>query len=674
MNELKSNSEANKTISGLWTLKSSANFLINNHSKPTSESEIQERLMLDVDGTYPQMAASGTWKINNFYVHWFARLISESNNMWIGHIEKRDGDISLFPYTSIIIKLESTTPETLKLVFKDGSEFEHISYYTHKSNYFYQVKFEYDSEEGIDPITYFRTYSHPNHPQSLDDETISIETVYRRAGFDVNLSSETSPILRSEAGIDAHWSDSEMHDTMQKHWSDYSENAKWAMWVFYASLHEEGNSLGGIMFDDIGPQHRQGTAIFNKSFISNASETETHKEASVNRMKFWTACHEIGHGFNLAHSWQKSLGTQWLPLNNQLEARSFMNYPYNVNGREKEFFKSFEYRFSDDELIFLRHAPEQFIEMGNAKWFDNHGFNQDKVLSEPTFNFNIRINKETTRYEFLECVVIELKLTNNMNEPQIVDKNLLSDISNMTVVIKKQGEMATQILPYIHHIRNVSSKVLMPNESVYESLFISVGKDGWSISEPGNYLIQIALHLKDEDIISNQLTITVDPPIDRLDEILAQDFFSDEIARILYFDGSQYFKNGNDLLRTIIEKIPQRKVSTHARVALALPMIKQYKILGENRHIHIIPPKFEEARNILNPSLINESQVAANTLGNIDYRYYMEKLSNAIAFQHGNTNEAAMIEKKLYETLENRKVKENVLTEVKQNIDKYTSL
>ncbi len=89
-------------------------------------------------------------------------------------------------------------------------------------------------------------------------------------------------------------------------------------------------------------------------------------------MAFWTAVHEMGHGFNLAHAWQKALGNPWIPLANQPEARTFMNYPFNVAGGETAFFSDFRFRFTDDELVFMRHAPRRFVQVGNANWFDNH--------------------------------------------------------------------------------------------------------------------------------------------------------------------------------------------------------------------------------------------------------------------------------------------------------------
>lgn len=62
------------------------------------------------------------------------------------------------------------------------------------------------------------------------------------------------------------------------------------------------------MFDDIGTAQRQGCAVFSNSFISDPRPGDPHSDQAVQRLRFWTAVHEIGHTFNLAHSWQKNLG------------------------------------------------------------------------------------------------------------------------------------------------------------------------------------------------------------------------------------------------------------------------------------------------------------------------------------------------------------------------------
>ena len=101
-----------------------------------------------------------------------------------------------------------------------------------------------------------------------------------------------------------------------------NDRPQWALWTFFAEQHDMGAGLGGIMFDDIGPNHRQGTAIFTDTFIRNAPTGDPNPAAWRQRMQYWTAIHEMGHAFNLAHAWQKALGSPWIPLANEPEARS----------------------------------------------------------------------------------------------------------------------------------------------------------------------------------------------------------------------------------------------------------------------------------------------------------------------------------------------------------------
>jgi len=330
------------------------------------------------------------------------------------------------------------------------------------------VEFEFDSVEGTTAVTTVETHAHPNRPASLPQESLSIEKAFECAGFNVKKSGGVNTIPITATDSDARWSDMEMHDAMQTYWSRFANKPQWSLWVLFASLHETGTSLGGIMFDDIGPNHRQGTAIFNDSFIKNAPPGDANPEAWVQRMRFWTACHEMGHSFNLAHSWQKQhppeWGTAWIPLTNEPEARSFMNYPFSVSGGQTAFFADFEYRFSDGELLFMRHAPARFVQMGNADWFDHHGFQQAIVSPEPTLQLELRVNRKTALFEFLEPVVLELKLTNISSQPQLIEEKLLAMLDHMIVMIKKDDKPARQFVPYAQYCWQHQLRAVMRGE------------------------------------------------------------------------------------------------------------------------------------------------------------------------------------------------------------------
>ena len=650
----------------------------------------REELRLDVDRRYPQNVASGTvFRFLRTRVHWIANLSRVNLNTWTGNIWYKDGDVASFPFTNVRIQVvRSWYPAQRKatVTFSGGGAVEHTRTFKFKSIYFHPVEFEFDCAEGTTAVTSVQTHDHPNRPDTMPSETLSIETVYKRSGFKVR-KSEGDIVPLSLAGADARWSDMEMHDAMQTYWSRFADRAQWSMWVFFASLHERGTSLGGIMFDDIGPNHRQGTSIFNDAFISNAPAGDAAPAAWVRRMRFWTAVHEMGHAFNLAHSWQKALVYDgkgpWIPLANEPEARSFMNYPYNVTGGQAAFFADFEYRFSDGELLFLRHAPARFVQMGNAEWFDHHGFQQANVSLEPDFRLELRANRAKTEFEFMEPVVLELKLTNISSQDQIIDANILSAVDHMAVVIKKSGKPARLFSPYAQYCFESKNKIVKTGESEYESLFISAGQNGWDLAEPGNYTIQVCLHIGAEDLVSNPLHLRVAPPRGYDEEWLAQDFFSDDVGRILTFDGSKFLNKGNDTLHEIIEKLSDHKVARHARVALANPMTRKYKQLdlGESKRpvmpvymaggkIKVSPPNVAEARKELAAALTEKTDAAAESLGHIDYKHYVDQFCDWLDKQ-GVSDEAIQIQDGLYKTLSARKVLNRVLQDIKNRRDSY---
>ncbi|HBY61847.1 MAG TPA: hypothetical protein DEH78_18660, partial [Solibacterales bacterium] len=83
----------------------------------------------------------------------------------------------------------------------------------------------------------YNTGAHPNRPSTLPVETLTIERVFQRAGFDTSLSGGSGRVPLRLAGGNQTWSDAEMHDAMQAYWSKFQDRPRWAMWVLFASLH-----------------------------------------------------------------------------------------------------------------------------------------------------------------------------------------------------------------------------------------------------------------------------------------------------------------------------------------------------------------------------------------------------------------------------------------------------
>lgn len=643
---------------------------------------LRESLRLDVDGRYPQMAASGTiYEFLTDRTHWVARLSRTPEGDYTGPIWYLDGDVSNFPYDTVTIRavpMIFSHQKRASVTFTGPGSAQRVRDYRWVSRYYHPCEFEYDTVQGAGAVTTIPTDAHPNRPAGLPSETLSIETVYRRAGFNVRQSpGETIPLVG--AGANELWSDNEMHDAMQTYWLRFADKAQWSLWTLFASLHESGSSLGGIMFDDIGPNHRQGTAVFNDSFIKLPPTSDPAPDAWIERMKFWTAVHEIGHTFNLAHSWQKvhppAWGTSWTPLTNEPEARSFMNYPYNVSGGESAFFASFEYRFSDQELLFMRHAPEAFVQQGNAAWFDHHGFEQTRRSTSPALALVVRVNRPKPVFEFMEPVVLELKLKNVSRELQVIDDHLLATADRLTVAIKKEGRPARRFNPYAQHCWQTGKTVVPPGESVYESLFVGAGKNGWDVAEPGRYVVQVALHLDGEDIVSPPLMLRIAPPRGYEEEYLAQDLFTDEVGRVLAFDGTRVLDSANSALQEVSERLSDRTVAIHARIALACPLAQNFKQLrvdagktrNERLQFQAEKPKMEQAVGKFESAVVERRDKAAESLGHIDYADYTIRFSRRLATM-GETREAESIGDAMITTLTSRGVPPGILAQVQARL------
>jgi hypothetical protein len=182
------------------------------------------------------------------------------------------------------------------------------------SIYFRSVMHEMDFESGISP---FVSYNTASLPSGGPPRILSITAAYREAGIDFPqlVGDEVSS---AEAGVDAIWTDAELHASMVRHFSLFRDMPQWAVWsIACKSVHEIGPTLYGIMFDQQGKQ-RQGCAVFYGGVGGTTPDRL--------RLQIYTHVHELGHCFNLLHSWQKSLANP--PAPDRISSLSWMNYPW----------------------------------------------------------------------------------------------------------------------------------------------------------------------------------------------------------------------------------------------------------------------------------------------------------------------------------------------------------
>ena len=611
------------SVSGLYERRGIGGFGHDSESAATLRIVAAETVRLDVDGWYPQKMASGSISrllvLHGGFVEWAASIVSVSPDVWEGNIIGKWGNKEILPHNKVRIAAAphffTVLGAELTITFYDGAP-EETRTLPYVSPYFRSVQIEFDTVEGATRVTQFDTASHPNKPSNLPSELLTFRKVFSRAGVEVTRSTGDSVVALSMADADGEtpeaWSDFELNQAMKPSWSGYKTGPQWAMWMLFAGLHVD-SSVRGIMFDYSGIYKRQGAAVFNDWWLSDSETTGfNHSAEHIRRRRFVTACHETGHCFNLIHSWEHA-ASGWWPLGDERFAASFMNRPEDAPATS-EFFADFEYRFSDRELKFIRHAPVDFIQMGGMRYGDEVADALRKHDSGIWF-LEASVRRSTKVFDFLEPVILDLALTNRSNRPQVVDEGIFRDGHNLHIAIRHGRDSAVMLRPYVVRCMAPRWRVLEPGESLGSSLFVSAGVEGWHIAEPGPYQIRAVLSAGEIQALSDPLRIRVAHSCDRDQENIAQDFFTNDTGRALALGGAARGSAAYGIMERILERLPERAAARHAMLAMGMPQMRAYKNLvhaqGEaaesklsNRgRIEVVRGNVDEARRLLEAAL-----------------------------------------------------------------------
>jgi hypothetical protein len=233
-----------------------------------------------------------------------------------------------------------------------------------ESVYFRTVRLEEDYEAGT---SLFESYNTGTLPHGGTARTLDVVSAYAEAGLQMSLTGGTDAVPTSEAGSPPVWTNSELETAMHQHFSIVSDTPQWQGWLLACKSRHEftsgGQVLFGIMFDYTGTTQRQGCAVFQSeinSYYGGAGSND------ANRHKLYCYVHELGHTFNLLHSWDKG----------RPNALSWMNYDwkYDQLHGSGSFWADFAFSFDDLELVHIRHDYRNSVIMGGDNWDINPGF------------------------------------------------------------------------------------------------------------------------------------------------------------------------------------------------------------------------------------------------------------------------------------------------------------
>jgi len=388
------------------------------------------------------------------------------------------------------------------------------------SLHFRTVRIETDSVSDL-TTTPFASYSTGSLPSGGSARNMSVVSAFGEAGIGMVPTAGNNVINIAEAQANATWSNAELHASMQTHFTLWSDVQQWCVWQLVAQQHDYGTGLYGIMFDQQGKQ-RQGCAVFHEGIGGATAEQQ--------RLQLYTYVHELGHCFNLLHSWQKSLASP--PKPDRPDALSWMNYPwYYPKGGPAGFWSSFDFRFDDEELIHLRHGFRNDVIMGGNNFIVGSSLGRD-VLADPISDESglvLGISTHQRSFALGEPVVLELKLKATTTRGRRAHTWLHPDFGMVRVVISKPSGQVVAYEPMIDHLVGERQRMLGVDDEVRDSAYIGYGKGGFYFDQPGQYRVRAAYAALDgSQVLSDILTIRVRYPVTRDEDTLADLFMGED--------------------------------------------------------------------------------------------------------------------------------------------------
>jgi hypothetical protein len=468
-------------------------------------------------------------------------------------------------------------PAQVALTFQGGTIWRYTC--PRVSDAFRSLELEVDVCQSVNQAPILPGYdiaSHPHVPAGVPRRRLTIEQAYAEAGVAVTINPQQTIIDDSDPQFDR-WSDAELHDAMESHFAAAAlQWPRWSMWGLLAGTYENP-AVGGIMFDaaaDFGgagqPPERQGFAVFKKHhWFANlpAGVPANDAEADALRKYLYTWIHEAGHAFNFLHSWDK----------NRPDALSWMNYDWRYDNRNgaDAFWKSFLFRFDDEELIHLRHGNRAAVIMGGDPWASGghieappgaeHLRAAPAAIAHAVGGTPLELLLRSKGYfNFMEPVTIEARLRNLLPNIDLkVDTLLRPEFGGAVYFIRRPDGRIVEYSPISCKLAQGEIKTLAGSPQVpgldrhSESVDLTYGRYGFYFDEPGEYLVR-ALYQGAGDLLipSNTLRLRVGHPASADMDREAQDFFSYDVGMNLYLRGSSspHLKRGFELLRQMADK------------------------------------------------------------------------------------------------------------------------
>jgi hypothetical protein len=425
-------------------------------------------------------------------------------------------------------------------------------------------------------VTAFRSYDTASLSSCGPARSLTPAAAFAEAGIEAVRAAEPTLVDTSGAGANAAWSDAELHAAMERSFSRWGDSPHWAVWLLHAVTHEDPEILG-LMFDRQGLQ-RQGCAVFYQGLCPSSPE--------VARGLLHVCVHELGHAFNLPHSWQSVHGRP--PFPSRPDAQSWMNYPDRFPGGSAAYWSQFAFEFDDIEIVHLRHAFRENVIMGGAPFAGSAAYDPseswDSARQDPGLRLKLLAPGELAQGV---PVTVGVELSATTTEGRWVPRVLGPRPSTIDIAIRDPRGREFVFEPLLHHCRRERFiRLRAGGPPLRDYAFIHYGKHGFAFHDPGLYAARARYHAPDGSLaLSNEVSIRIRPPGSRVErDVVRLVSGNHQVGKLMSLmgSGSPELQDGNQTLETIIGRYPTHPMADIARLIHGADFARGFKVLEPN--------------------------------------------------------------------------------------------
>jgi hypothetical protein len=409
--------------------------------------------------------------------------------------------------------------------------------------------FQYDVQDGMAPD--FRTVF-PPVAVAWRGRRVDFDSCFRDAG--ISLSAATRPT--SAVSSNVVWDTGTLQHLLN---DDFSLNVPGEVspsYLFIANQYADARVLG-IMFD---LSKRFGSAVFY-------STLQTAFPNTFNENYLRTVVHEVGHVFNLKHSFEPGTFAQEGDA-----ALSFMNYPFLYTGfgvgrsPEDRYWSAFDFQFAGGELEFLCHGPRDQVFTG-ARYLGNDPQDPREgrdLLRQPgpqrgsptdlQFSLRLRPLRRGNLFRFGEPVHFEAELANVGNRRVTVQRSLQPTTAITRYIVQKPNGKIVGFEPPFACCQKRDDLLLSPGRSFHNEICLAFGNEGGFVfMEPGRYRVQGIYKGAGAPLYSNVLSLWVRYPTSE-EEDLVVPTFDERVATYLSVGGHPAMVEAINILDDFVDR------------------------------------------------------------------------------------------------------------------------